>query len=453
MNQKGVLILGVLTLAAVAVAALSLREDAAEGSSRPAPLFPSLDESVNDVAEIAVKKGGKTITVKREGSKWALAERGGYPAKFDKVKETVVRIAGLEIDEKKTARPEQHERLGVKDPDAEGSEAAFVALRGSTGNELASLVVGKTEYVGGKQKVYVRKSGEDQVYLCEGKLDLQNEPKDWVEKEILKLENERVQGVTITHADGEEIQIGRSPTNHTQFRVENLPPGESERYEGIATPVANLFSSPALNLEDVKPVAEVDFAAEPLAKTRYLCHDGLELLVETAKVEGKTWAKISARYEAPPVPAAPETTPETPAAEPPAADDAPATPEGETPEAAAAEKPAEPPVPTKTPEELQKEADDLNARLSPWAFDVGYRGETLARHMKDLLAAPAEEPPAGAAEPGAADPLLSPVESPSGLDEEGNDAGATPTDEDGGAESPPPQDAGEQPKPDEEPRF
>ena len=62
MNQKGVLVLGVLTVAAVVVAALALRDDAAEGATKPGPLFPALDEKVNDVSEIAVKKAGKTIT-------------------------------------------------------------------------------------------------------------------------------------------------------------------------------------------------------------------------------------------------------------------------------------------------------------------------------------------------------------------------------------------------------
>lgn len=450
MKQKGVLVLTLVTLATVAVAAVALhqREEGSALSTRK--LFQGLDE--NEVAEITVEKGGKHATVRREGGEWKLADRGGYPAKFEQVKQTVVRVAGLEIEEEKTARADNHQRLGVKLPEPGKSaesetgqdspaeeepvtEAALVTLKDSGGQELAALVVGKTEWRGRSQKVFVRRANEDQVYLCNGRLDVNADPSSWIATDVLKLENDRIQDVVITHADGEEIRIGRSATNHTQFRVENVPPGESERYEGVASGVAQALS--ALTLEDVRPASEIDFAQEPLAHSRYRCHDGLELLIESAKQDGKTWVKISASYVEPPKPPAAETPateePQEPGAEPAAEpedlglggeEEGEATP-------AEAEEPAGQEAPGEEEEEtrdVRKEAEELNAKLAPWAYALPqWKADVIARRMKDLLKEPpadpaAEEAPGEQLEAPAEDSGEAPLESPAPEDDEGASA-------------------------------
>ena len=208
MKQKGVLVLTLVTVAAVVVAALALKKhDAGAAHADRQKLFVELDGRVNDVAEITVQKGGKSATVKREGGAWRLTDRGGYPAKFDQVKQTVVRLAELAIEEEKTARTENHEKLGLKLPDPAQpapaptdeaspespsppeSEAALITLKDAGGNALAALVVGKTEWRGSTQKVYVRRANEDQVYLCSGRLDINADPGTWIDKDLLKLDN------------------------------------------------------------------------------------------------------------------------------------------------------------------------------------------------------------------------------------------------------------------------
>lgn len=387
MQQKNVLILLVVTVGALGVAALALREPsgAAASKSESTRLFPELSARINDLSEVRVEKGGKTATLKKEGGKWKLADRGGYPAKFENIKELAVRIADLQIEEAKTAKKANHAQLAVEWPTTaeEGSEAAetgLVTLRDASGKDLAALVVGKSEWRGSKAKVYARRLNEDQVYLCapRGTLSLMADAKSWIEPKFVELQNDRVQSVTIDHADGEKVEIGRSAANHTQFTVQNLPPGETEKYEGVANGVAQALGY-GLQLEDVRPVTEVDFTKEPMAKTRFKCVDGLELLVETAKFEDKTWVKVSASFTPPPEPEA-----STPAE--PAAGEEGAEPAADEP---AADEPAED-KPAEEKKDVGKEASELNERLAPWAFEVGsYRTDVLARHMKDLVAEPA----------------------------------------------------------------
>ncbi|MSR60832.1 MAG: DUF4340 domain-containing protein [Planctomycetes bacterium] len=370
MKQKNLLLLSAVTVAALAVAALSLRKDGGASGAPEKLLFPALGEHLNEITEVHVEKAGKSATLRKEGGQWKLTDRGGYPAQFEKIKELAVKVAELEIEEAKTSKKANHAKLGVEWPSTvvEGSEDAVAGLatfKDAGGKELASVVIGKSEWQGSKPKIYARRTGEDQVYLCRptgsGGLDLAPEARQWIEPKFLDLDNERVQNVSIEHADGETIAIARSTTNHTQFKVQNVPPGRTEKYDGVATGVATALSN--MQLDDVRAVTEVDFTQSPLAKARFKTVDGLELVLETAKFEDKTWVKVVASYTPPPEPPA-EAKPA----------------EGEAP-AGEGDKPAE-----SSKKDVAKEAAELNQRLAPWAFEVAsYKTDVLARHMAELL--------------------------------------------------------------------
>ena len=405
MQQKNVLILTIVTAVALGAAAMTLRD---KGSTTPTTtekmLFPALGERLNDVAELRVEKGGKSATLKKEGGQWRLADRGGYPAQFDKVKELAMRLASLEITEAKTSKKANHKLLGVEWPAAPASdgevtdaEAGLVTLKDGSGKELAALVVGSTEWLGSKPKVYARRAGEDQVYLCtpRGSLDVMPEAKNWIEPKFVEVANDRVQDVTIEHPDGERVELGRSAENHTQFSIKNLEPGKTERYAGVANGVAQALGY-GLQLEDVRNVTEVDFTKEPLAKARFRCVDGLELVLETAKFEDKTWVKVSASFTPPPEPEkSAEAAPGAEGEQQPAADaegdamTAEAKPQEPKPEET---KPGEskPDEPKEEKKDVAKEAADLNQRLAPWAFEIpSYKADVLTLRMKDLLTEPA----------------------------------------------------------------
>jgi hypothetical protein len=449
MKQKSLLVLAGVTAGAIAVALLASRGDGSSAAdSARGPLYPGLYERVNDVARVRIEKAGKSVTLQREDGAWELADRGGYPAKFEEVKELVVRVAGLEIQEKLTARKENHAKLAVEWPTtapegSEAGEAGLVTLMDASGAELASLVVGKSEWLNSKPKVYVRKANEDQVYLCAPRqsLDVVPDAKSWLESRFIELANERVQSVTIEHADGEKVEIARSPANHTQFAVQNLPPGRTERYDGIANGPAQALSY--VQLDDVRPVGEVDFTKDPVAKTRYRTTDGLEVVVETCKVDDQTWVKVAASYTPPPEPPAAET-PAEPAAE-----------DGEP-----AEAPLDAPVePEAVERDVAAEAAELNARLAPWAFQVGsYKTDVIARRMQDLMA----ELPAPSDESGALEGMMEsmgleleeeqpPVEPTPAPDDEG--AAPAPEDDHAGHDhpAPPPPAPDDAPEPEPEP--
>jgi len=430
MQPKSLLILSGVTVAALLGAVLSVQQKSASKTRLEERfLFPELSEHVNDVTKVHIEKAGKSATIEKTAAGWTLADRGGYPALIEKVKELVVRMASLEIEESKTAKKANHEQLGVAWPPAEAAEgdepseieAGLVTLQDASGKDLASLVIGKSEWQGQKPKLYARRASEDQVYLCSVRgsqpLDANPEAKSWIEPKFLELANDRVQTVTIEHHDGEKVSIARSAANHTQFALQNLAPGQEEKYQGIATGVAQTLGY-GLTLEDVRPVGQVDFTADPVARTTFRTVDGLVLTLDSARADEQVWIQVAARYEAPPEPVEPEK--------------AEGEDEGQDPAEEIEE--AKPDVP--------KEAAELNERLSPWAFAIpAYKTDSLTRRLKDLLAEPA--PALG--DDGGLQGLLDGM----GITDEEMDLpveAAPPADDEGSQDSPAPADDGGAPK-------
>jgi hypothetical protein len=369
MNLKHFVALASLAgLAALAAVFVVGARDSATSAAESGLLVEGLAERINSVAELSVTQGGSTLTVaKGTDGAWGLRERGGFPVQFAKVKQTLLTLADLERLEQKTSKPENFTQLELEEPDAPAAQSALVVVHDDQGAELAAVVVGKSA-AGTAQAFYARKRGDDQCWLVKGRLDLRSDVLSWVEREIVKLESDRVKSTRVVHADGEELRLSRVEPVAGKWVIDNLPEGRQERSEGIGQSTATALSY--FSLDDVKPVGEVDFAAEPLATAEYRTYDGLCLVVELAKQDAKLWARISAR----------DKSPEQPPAPPP-----PGPPEDG----------ADAPLAVESPQrDIAQESTELNARLTPWAFALPqWKADQIAKRMKDLLA----EPPAPAA--------------------------------------------------------
>ena len=176
----------------------------------------------------------------------------------------------------------------------------------------------------------------------------------------------------------------------------------------IATAAQNL------TLEDVGKDDLFDFAAVETTTAEFRTFDGLIVTATTAQADDKTYLKVTARAEevVPPVgplPAAPDE----------AADDE-ASAEGEgtegidsaAGEVAAAEEPADE---GPTFEEVQAEADEINARVGGWTYVVpGWSATNLRKRTEELLEPLPEEE--AAAEPGSEDAADTPL-----LDQDGEE--------------------------------
>jgi hypothetical protein len=380
MNTKTLAILGgaLLVVGAVAVYALNRSETSAQTARSETRLFPELSKRVNDVAEISVKRQEREYKLRRTGEGWGLPEKGDYPVLMEKVRKAILAVAEMKIVEPKTSDPARYALLGVEDLDAPEAKSKVLTLSDKDGKELAKLIIGKDQDVKGavlSKHLYVRRGGEAQSYLVSGTLELAENETDWVEKKFLEVKRDRISSVEITQPDGEKLVATRESKDVQDFKLDDLPADKELTYPSAPSALGGALEY--LSLEDVLPAGQIDFSKDAGPVARFKTFDGLVVSVTTKDQDGKTYAKFEASYEAPPqAPAAPPTSEEKPA-------------EGEAPAT-----PATPPATAqRTPEEVQKEADTLNARLMNWTYAIPAYSKTNFTKKKAELYKDKTPPP------------------------------------------------------------
>jgi hypothetical protein len=348
----------VSVLAGLAVAGVVLvegrsRPDAGQAAILGARFAPELHQRINDVALIQVNRAGEPLTIRRDGDRWLVVEKGDYPATPEKVRGTLVGLAELRTAEAMTARKENYEKLGVQDAPASPGQSesnpgtpTVVTMKDGQGQTISSVIIGSTKW-GARPGVYVRRSGETQSWLAHGQLDIPVGITGWAESKILDLMRDRVKQVSIHHADGEVVLITRADPAQSSFTVHNVAEGKE-----LKSPAAGdaLGSSMAyVNFEDVAAAEAIDFS-RPAATVEFRTFDGVVITLDTLERDGATWAKFAAANDA------------------------------------AAERPADPgAAQLLSPEEAQRQAAELDAKFSRWAFQIPqWKAVTLRTRMVDL---------------------------------------------------------------------
>lgn len=362
---------------------------AGAGASGQAPttgaLFPVLATRINDVCEISVKSKDNEVVLKRGDTKsdgndgapvWMVMSKSNYPADANKVRDAVVSLNELRVVDHKTQKPENYAFLGVTDPESKDSPSRLVTLKDATGQVMVGAVLGNTVPAAGaprgetKPSVYLRRAGEAQAYQAEGRIDprasFDPDALSWLDRDVISVDAARVKSVTITHADGSRTRIERESKDAKDFAVLGIPAGRELKYAGAASPTGGALSR--VNLDDVMPIQQASEGALPAGSAEFFTFDGLVVTVETSTKGGTGWATFAARYEEPDAEPVPSNQP------PPAATDS-------------AEK-------QKRADEVKKEADTLNRKLTAWAYALPeFKLKQFQTTVEELLK-PADAPKA-----------------------------------------------------------
>ncbi|HVS09045.1 MAG TPA: DUF4340 domain-containing protein, partial [Planctomycetota bacterium] len=333
--------------------------------------------------------------VERKGETWGVADKGGYPVDVGKVKELVVAVSEFRIVDEKTRNPELYSKLGVEEVTAPEATSNQVTLKDRDGQVLADVLIGNARTgrgAGGQSTLYVRRKGWEMAHEVTGRIHVDGEVSNWLDKQIAKIERKRVRQVVTIHPDGEQLAVSRETPEQENFQVQDMPEGGELQYPGVANVVGGALEW--LNLEDVKPASEVDFEGQPVTTSEFTTFDGLVVSAHTAEIDEKVWMKLSARFDES-LRQAPPEVPLPPALEPPEGEEAAV--EGEE----GAPKPETQAI-GKKPEEVREEAQKLEDKLSSWAYVVpGYTASYFRKRVEDMLKQPEPELPAedGEAEP------------------------------------------------------
>lgn len=135
---------------------------------------------------------------------WTIKSHGGYPADaLEQMRDAATALVGLKILDVQTRNAEDHDDLGVVEPNLEKLKSGdvgigrLVSFRDAENNRLASIVIGDA-VKDDPEKRYVRIPGQDPVYVV--KLDeshLTSNFRRWIEDDLLRLSSIEIANVEI----------------------------------------------------------------------------------------------------------------------------------------------------------------------------------------------------------------------------------------------------------------
>jgi hypothetical protein len=299
--------------------------------------LPGLLESLDDVRRVEIVGAGeeRLATLERNDSGWTVLERGGYPADLTKTRHALLSLAETQILEAKTANPALHDRLGLEAITSDTAGGIAVELIGLA--EPVRIIVGDAE---GDYQRYVRRQGEDQTYLINRDPELATSAVDWLDTEIVNVDGERIQHVTVSRSDGEPLIVSKAVRGQANFTVESIPEGRKIRYDSITNVMGNILES--LTLDDVEPLTET---TDEVIVTEFRTFDGLVITARSLERDDSAWASFAAAVD-----------------------------------------PTLPPESEQTRADAAVEATEINERVQGWRYQIAtYKFDQLTREIADLL--------------------------------------------------------------------
>ncbi len=322
-------------------------------------VLPGLEHNVNSVTKVTLRKGdGTHTTLQKGGDAWRVEERG-WPADVGKVRKLLLDLGALNIVEEKTRLPANYPQLGVEDVSSPKATGTFVDVTSPA--RTWAVIVGKSS---GAKSGYVRVAGAPQTLLAAPLVTVDSDPKGWLERTLLDVPVARVRQVEEHPAQGPAFTAAREKKEQNDFTVGPLPKGRELSSAAAAEPITTALGS--LTLDDVR---KADPKADaPAAHALYRTFDGLELEVSGHKDGTHSLIAVSARS---------------------------------------------------TSKDTAAEADQINARLAGWEFEIPeYKYNAMFSPLEDLLRKPpqparkaatsAPKPSKGAAAAGDTGPTATP---------------------------------------------
>ena len=294
MQPRGLIFLGAATLALMVLAAITVATGD-RGVSRAGPgerAFPALATELADVASVGLKRSTLGLTFEREGDGWLVAEKGDYPAAAGKVRQIVLAMADMTLFEPKTQKAEFYPRLDVEDPGR--GKSALVTIKDKAGAPLAELIVGKRRYErlgAGNDGIYVRKPGDAQAWLARGSLEFSDQVSSWLDRRILDIPEKRIATVILTQPDGARLVITRSKPED-KFAAEDAPADAKFKSDTATSEPAMALET--LDLDDVKPAAEMPIADKGVVTASFTTFDGLTVEARLLDQDNLHWVALTA---------------------------------------------------------------------------------------------------------------------------------------------------------------
>ncbi|MBI1943870.1 MAG: DUF4340 domain-containing protein [Betaproteobacteria bacterium] len=305
MNARIALVLVVLLVVLGGGALLVREQSASRGAAGSAALGQPLLKGLKaaEVAAIAIRGPKGALTIERKGERWAIAERDGFAADFDRVREFVIKAIALKVGQSEAIGDQDRARLQL---DASGTAVEF---RGADGKPLARLIAGRKYFKSEPENPdkaagdgrYVALPGEEKrMFLIADPL-AQASPNtaDWISR----------QGFAAEKVKSLEVRAPEGAAPGSSWRIERAGDnadwklaGGGEKLE-LTKANAAAYALSLIELADVAPkgVKPEDTGLARPTLVEATTFDGLRYALRVGKLEGENYyATLSIAGEAKP---------------------------------------------------------------------------------------------------------------------------------------------------------
>jgi len=256
-------------------------------------VFPDLAQGLQTATKVEIVHQDKTVDLALKDGLWRLGNVGFYPIQQHKLRELLTGLTELRLVEPRTSDPAQFARLGVDDPKGASAGGDLVRVLNDGGQTIAELIVGhKRVRAEGNvpESVYIRRPSENQVWLGEGRLLIDEDPKLWLDRQVINIPADQIASVVVTRGN-DKIELDRNGTALEMKAPTDHLPLDVSKIEDVAKGLENV------NLVDVKPDA-ADVGGEKLADAVFTTTDGLNMQATLLKLGTEQWARLAASGDA-----------------------------------------------------------------------------------------------------------------------------------------------------------
>ncbi|MCR9256960.1 MAG: DUF4340 domain-containing protein [Alphaproteobacteria bacterium] len=290
MKPNRFLILAGVTAAVTAGAVWAYLDRAAglQGAFLDEALLPGLSDRLNDVAAIGIDSPDETFSLEKTDGGWVIPEKAGYPVLDTLTRPFLIALRDMTVRERKTADPERHRRLDLRDRDIPGSQATRITLTDPEGNVVADVLFGAGKPGAGDQAPYhyVRRAGEDQTWLAQADLRIRPTIGEWIDRGVANIPRADILSVTVTPPQGPSYGLVRSSGD--DFTLADLAEGETVARPSEVNALAGTLSR--LIHDDVRPD---DRGLPVIGTVRFTLENG-EIAVElTRDGDNRIWVRFN----------------------------------------------------------------------------------------------------------------------------------------------------------------
>jgi hypothetical protein len=228
--------------------------------------------AIRDVAQLTIKQGTNEVNLAVQGEKWTVKERGGYPANFNNISDTVRKLWDLKVARAVEVGPSRLPSLKLTKNDG-----TLVDLKDAQGKSIAALTLGAqtskearddSPFGGGGSfpngRYVMRSDDAKTVALVADPLSLEAKPEDWLNKDWFKVE--RIKSVSVVTTNATNNWKLTRETDGAEWKLADAKAGEitdSSKTSGLNW----LLSSPSFNDVIVDPKPETSGLDKPTVAT------------------------------------------------------------------------------------------------------------------------------------------------------------------------------------------